>query len=264
MIRMWIFVEPSVATTSNENAAGTSNESTTGTSNECTILNESADLILMETENSNDNNLNLPENTIETQNDGTSEPENLDSNELFDLGDWIDKTMNAEERSQLLKRCWMPPASYDFKADSSDPKRKFIHSWLQTYAPWLAYSKKLKGPLCLYCILFHPNVVKGVFGAFIVKPFNKYKDMHDACKNHATSQWHRASMKAAQTFTDNIPVDVQMRIGHDKLIEENKKIISSVISNVIFCGRTDSPLRGKDANTGMVFPILIYFFDISC
>lgn len=141
MIRMCIFVEPSVATTSNENAAGTSNENTTGTSNECAISNnlkhESADLILTETGNSNDN-LTLTENTIENQNDGTSEPANLNVNEEFDLGDWMGKLMKTEERSQLLKRFWVPPASYDFKADSSDPKRRFIHSWLQTYAPWLA------------------------------------------------------------------------------------------------------------------------------
>lgn len=262
---MCVCVEPCATTTLNENAAGTSNENDAEITKESEILNESinepANLVSMEIENSNDE-LILMENTTDTQNEGTIETENLNANEVFDLGDWMEKPMSTEEKYQLLKRYWVPPSSYDFNADSSDPKRRFIHSWLQTYAPWLVYSKKFKGALCLYCVLFHQKVVKGVLGAFIVKPFNKYKDMHSACKSHMTSQWHQASMNAAKNFTDNIPVDVQMVSGHQKLIDENKKIIASVIANVIFCGRTDSPLRGKDANSGRVFWTSIYYLQL--
>lgn len=255
---MYIFVEPVTATTSNESSAGPSNENVSEIPNENAILDrpthEPSDTVPMETDNSNDN-LNFAENTIESQNDSTNENESekLNTNEEFDLGDWMGKSMSSEQKSQMLKHCWVPPESYNFSADSSDPKRKFIHSWLQTYAPWLAYSKKLKGALCLHCVLFHQTVVKGVFGAFVVKPFSKFKDLHSACQNHATSKWHQASMKAAKSFVEDNPVDVQMITGHDKLIEENKKILASVISSVIFCGRTDSPLRGKEANTGRVF-----------
>ncbi|CAI6368778.1 unnamed protein product [Macrosiphum euphorbiae] len=53
----------------------------------------------------------------------------------------------------ILKRCWTPPENYNFSEDAIavGSKRKFNHSWLQAYAPWLAYSKILKGALCLYC-----------------------------------------------------------------------------------------------------------------
>lgn len=258
-------IEPCATITSSENAAGISNES----ANVNKPTNEPADVIPMETEilaePTNDDLIQL-ESATETQNEDPSEITHVNLNEdcsEFDLGEWMGKTMTTEQKSQLLKRCWVPPENYDFKADSSDPKRKFIHIWLQTYAPWLAYSKKLKGALCLYCILFQKNVVRGVLGAFVVNTFNKYKDMHDACKKHATSQWHQASVKAAKGFTDAIPVDVQMLSGHQQLIAENKKIIASIISNVIFCGTTDSPLRGKDANTGKLFRNIVYYVFIS-
>lgn len=65
-------------------------------------------------------------------------------------------------------------------------------------------------------------------------------------------------MKAAIEFTTAELVDLQMVTGHQKLIEENKKIIRSIISNIIFCGTTDSPLRGKDVDSGKIFQIEIY------
>lgn len=209
----------------------------------------------METENYDESpDFISMEDTPETHDDDSTGIENLNPNDgisEFDLGVWIGKSLTTEQKSQILKRCWVPPENYDFNADSID--RKFIHSWLQTYIPWLVYSKKLKGALCLYCVLFHQNVVKGVLGAFVVSPFTKYKKMHEACKNHATSQWHQASMKVAKSLTDDVPVNIQLMSGYQKLIEENKKIIRSIISNVIFCGTTDSALRGKDANSGTNF-----------
>lgn len=107
--------------------------------------------------------------------------ENVDVS--YDLGDWINKTMTSEQRSNILKHCWVPPQSYDFDADSTDRKRKFRHEWLAEYKPWLVYSKKLRGALCLYCVLFRPTVVQGVLGAFITKEFTKFPDMHDSCKS---------------------------------------------------------------------------------
>lgn len=194
----------------------------------------------------------------ETHDEDPIKAANLDTNEdihIYDLGLWMNKRVTTEQKKDLLKRYWVPPETYDFSADSKDPERKFIHSWLETYKPWLVYSKKLKGALCLYCVLFHQNVVQGVLGGFVVHAYTKFKNMHDACKNHAVSSWHQASMKAAIDFSTFVPVDVQMITAHKKLIEENKKIIRSIISNIIFCGITDSPLRGKDANSGKIFRI---------
>lgn len=102
----------------------------------------------------------------------------------FDLGRWVGKSMTAAQKAEMLKKCWKPHASYNFRDDAGDSNRCFRYNWLNTYAPWLTYSKKLKGALCLNCVLFHKNVVRGVLGALVVKPFDRYKNMNEFCKSH--------------------------------------------------------------------------------
>lgn len=170
----------------------------------------------------------------------------------FDIGEYIGKTLTSTQKSEVLKRCWMPSKTYNFKSDTLDPKRCFIYSWLNSYEPWLCYSKKLKGALCLYCVLFPPaqSSVQGFLGAFIIKPFTRYKHMHEACRQHMKSNWHQTSLKSAKSFVENVPVTVQMISGHQNLINENRKILESIISTIIFCGTHDMPLRGKESQTG--------------
>lgn len=159
--------------------------------------------------------------------------------------------MSPAQKREMLRYCWQPPENYDFHLDAIDPKRPFIHKWLQIYAPWLQYSKKIPGALCLYCVLFPPTTVKGTLGAFIAAPFTQYQKMHEMCKNHACSQTHQNSTRSAKEFVENIPVDLVMLSGHKKLIEKNRKIVSSIISTIIFCGTHDLPLRGKNIHDGI-------------
>lgn len=121
--------------------------------------------------------------------------ENVEFSE-FDLGKWIGKSalMTLAQKREMLRNCWKPSENYDFRKDAIDPTRRFIHSWLQLYTPWLTYSKQSLGALCLYCVLFPPTSVKGIIGAFVGTPFTRYKDMHEACKNHACTQWHKTSI----------------------------------------------------------------------
>lgn len=44
------------------------------------------------------------------------------------------------------------------------------------------------------------------------------------------------------------PISLSLQIGFNKMVEKNREIISSIISNVIFCGTHDTPLRGKEQN----------------
>lgn len=192
----------------------------------------------------------------ETENSSTSnrQSELAECSEL-DLGFWIGKSssMSRDQKLNLLKRCWMPPQNYDFKKDSIGSSRGFIHKYLDTYKPWLMYTKEIKGALCLYCVLFPPVTVQGILGAFVVRPFTSYNHMHDACNNHAASKVHRISTEAAKNFIEAVPVDIQMVSGYQKLIEDNRRIISSIISIVIFCGTHDLPLRGKQLKSGKFF-----------
>lgn len=138
-----------------------------------------------------------------------------------DLGLWIGRSsqMTPEEKITLLKSCWIPPMSYDFSKDVKPSERKFKHAWIQTYSPWLVYSKALKGGLCKFCVLFPPPIgsVKGILGSFMIKPFTRYKNLHEDCKKHSSNHWHKTAVTAARDFTANAPVDVQLLHGHKKL-----------------------------------------------
>lgn len=150
----------------------------------------------------------------------------------------------------ILKR-WTPLKNYNLSEDAIavGSKRKFNHSWLQAYAPWLAYSKILKGALCLYCVLFLPKK-KGVLGSFIIKPFTRYKDIHENCRNHISNNWHQGATEAAKSFMEEVLINIMMVSGHQKVLEQNRKIISSIISNVLFCGTYALPFSGKGKNEG--------------
>jgi len=191
-----------------------------------------------------------------TRNADPSTSKKLTNEERFenDIGQWVGRSnhLTTSQKMDILKRCWTPPENYNFSEDAIavGSKRKFNHSWLQAYAPWLAYSKILKGALCLYCVLFPPKKVQGVLGSFIIKPFTRYKDIHEGCRNHISNNWHQGATEAAKSFMEEVPINIMMVSGHQKVLEQNRKIISSIISNVLFCGTHDLPFRGKGQNEG--------------
>lgn len=180
----------------------------------------------------------------------------MDDSHENDLGRYLGRSsmISEEKKRHLLTDCWIPPKTYDFAADATHLKRKFNYQWLDTYSPWMAYSKRLKGALCKYCVLFPPalSTVKGVLGSFIVRPFTKYKDIHEACRNHSTSQWHMLATESARAFTHEVPVDIQVQKFHHKIAEENRKVISSIITCIAFSGTHDLPLRGKHQDEGVL------------
>jgi len=75
--------------------------------------------------------------------------------------------------------------------------------------------------------------------------------MHEYCKNHVESRWHLAATKAAKSFLE-VPIDVQLVSAHQKLIADNRRIITSIISTIIFCGIHGLPLRGKEQHEGIL------------
>ena len=177
-----------------------------------------------------------------------------------DLGRWVGRThlMSANDKIDLLQRCWKPPPSYDFSEGGQYTKRKFRYDWLEMYAPWLVYSSHLKGALCLYCVLFPPatSTVQGFLGAFVVKPFTRYKDMHSHCQKHVEGHWHQTSALSAKAFMSSTPVDFAIVSARQETIAENRKILASIVSTVGFCGMHDLPLRGKEQHEGVFEDLL--------
>lgn len=118
----------------------------------------------------------------------------------------------------------------------------------------MAYSRRQKGAFCKYCTLFppNPNSFRGILGSFVIRPFCKFKDIHDQCKKHMEVCFHKAALESAKSFLENVPVDAQLNKYSHGVIEENKKIITSIISCITFCGSHDLALRGKNYSDGIL------------
>ncbi|CAB3259961.1 unnamed protein product [Arctia plantaginis] len=86
--------------------------------------------------------------------ESTSTLEDGDNCHKNDIGRWVGRSfvMTTEMRMEMLKRCWAPPENYDYAGDAAHLKRKFNHSWLEMYKPWLVYSKKSKAPKLRKCM----------------------------------------------------------------------------------------------------------------
>lgn len=74
--------------------------------------------------------------------------------------------------------------------------------------------------------------------------------MHEHCKNHIASGWHKNAALSAKDFIEAVPVNTMLISGHQKLIEENRAILLNIISLITFCGCHDLPLRGKELHGG--------------
>jgi len=168
--------------------------------------------------------------------------------------------MNETKKRELLTKCWVPSPNYDFAADASHLKRKFNYEWLNLYKPWLVYSRRLKGVFCLHCVLFKPPKIRGVVSSFVVRPFTKFKNIHEYCKSHASSPVHKESTCSAKSFLEQQPVDMQLQSGHDKTVIENRQFLKSIVSTIIFCGTHDLPLRGKSNDEGTYHCLLLRNF----
>jgi len=159
----------------------------------------------------------------------------------------------------------VPENSYNFKKDSSDKNRSFRLQWLTEY-PFISYSAKLKGILCRYCVLFKPNVDRGVQGRFIIKEFSKYKDFHDSVKQHLKSKWQCESTNRANDFSKiienkNKSVVQLMNSTLQNTIECNRTKLISIVKSIVFCGTNNIPLRGSTDETAIFNNLLKFRID---
>lgn len=98
--------------------------------------------------------------------------------------------------------------------------------------------------------------MQGIVGSFIVRPFTNFRKIHDQCKHHAESIVHKTATAKVKDFTDSVPVDVQLQTAHNRTLDQNKQIVSSIIKSIIFCGTHDMSLRGKHNDEGILLDML--------
>lgn len=184
-----------------------------------------------------------------------------------DIGKYIESynDINNDFKLEILRDPWIPSTNYNFKGDVEEgsQQRAFRHQWLSQYNEWLVYSAEVRGALCKICVFFRPTVHRGIQGRYITKPFNRYKDFHNSCKDHIKSQWHRESTEQAKNFIDmmerkSTSIAEQINTAAHNQVEANRKKLASIVNTIIFCATHDLPLRGKISNSG-VFPDLLQF-----
>ena len=128
--------------------------------------------------------------------------------------------------------------------------RSFQRSWQSAY-PWLVYSESEDGGFCKYCMLFATYNTAGVLVKSALKNFNKATDI---LKEHHKEEYHIAASVKAENFI-KIMQEPQKAISsiidtqRSTLIEENRKLLHSIISCIVYCGRQNIALRGHVEST---------------
>lgn len=138
----------------------------------------------------------------------TEQVENVSDKEVAiyknDIGNYLTiVNIDDDVKFDILCNPWVPSTSYNFKNDLKlENGRPFRHIWLEENNTWLSYSaiEGIKGAFCRVCVLFKPNVHRGIQGGFIIKPFTKYKDFHACCRSLLSSQWRLDYTTRANDF----------------------------------------------------------------
>lgn len=180
----------------------------------------------------------------------------------LDIGNYVNvsctSVIDEKTKHELLTNIWKPEMKYSFKGDSTSKARCFRYDWLSTYSPWLSYSQKMKGPFCVFCVLFHSSSGHGDSYKqvqFVKKPCIKYKDFHKKACEHKSSKTHIQCAENAVNFikvfsNKGITVYNQINTFHKLLVDNNRKKIIPIISSLLFCGTQEIALRGKHSNEG--------------
>ena len=127
--------------------------------------------------------------------------------------------------------------------------RRFKPSWLLEH-PWLHYSWHSDRVFCKAYSLFSPTEISSnKLGMFVSKPFSKWTKKSDACRKHASSQYHFDAMARMCEFKDavnNPKTAIDNILDSERLrsIERNRHVIASLFKVVILCGKQGIALRG--------------------
>ncbi|XP_044170439.1 zinc finger MYM-type protein 1-like [Acropora millepora] len=161
------------------------------------------------------------------------------------------QSLTDKEKYTLLTHHFKPGGRYVFpKTKLHNKMRSFQRSW-QTAYPWLVYSESEDGGFCKYCMLFATYNAAGVLVSSALTNFNKATDI---LKEHHRKEYHIAASVKAENFI-KIMQKPQKAISsiidtqRSTLIEKNRKLLHSIISCIVFCGRQNIALRGHVEST---------------
>jgi len=153
---------------------------------------------------------NVKRTKLSKQSDHT-ETENEHNFDNFDIGFYFNHSLTDVEKEEVFKKIWKPEPTFEFPntvifsgKDKRSKNLKFQYRWLHTF-PWLAYSAKLDGAFCTFCVAFAKSgadINSQTLGALVRKPFKNWKHAMETFKNHGTLQYHKQSVFDADHFID--------------------------------------------------------------
>ncbi|XP_008182934.1 52 kDa repressor of the inhibitor of the protein kinase-like [Acyrthosiphon pisum] len=169
-----------------------------------------------------------------------------------DIGYCFGKNLCDEIKFKLLTAHWSPDENYKFPITTNRKKNlKFQLGWIKRF-PWVVYSRiGEQGAVCKYCAIFGRKF--GGKGShqkqlitLVIRPFNNWKRAVAKFTEHSQTEFHNSNATRANNFVAVYSKNCQNIIQKldSSQIDQNRKILISIIQTIILCGRQEIALRG--------------------
>ena len=157
--------------------------------------------------------------------------------------------LRREDKFKALNNMYKPPPNYVFprhKEGAGNHQRSFQQKWLNEYA-WLAYFREKDGGYCVPCVFFCKDD-EGL-GKLVNSPLTRFKDAVEIFRQHSKKAYHVHSVSDMLTFmrimnNEQTPIDHQLVSAVAQQVQQNRELLKSIISTIIFCGKQNVALRG--------------------
>ena len=134
---------------------------------------------------------------------------------------------------------------------------------------WLVYSPSKDGGLCPVCFVFPPSFNVANTGTLVSFAMTKFNKANQILKEHSKKKHHNDALLQAENLIKMMRVSEKaiwsvIESSRVAQIEYNRKVLRSIVSSVIFCGKQNIALRGhmesstdnNSKNRGDFLPLL--------
>jgi hypothetical protein len=173
---------------------------------------------------------------------------NFDENDIAFYRDRVGE-LSEESIFSMIENTFSPPENFQFPKVL---KRQFQLSWLNNFS-WLRYSKSANGAFCLPCVVFGSRfpLKSQKIQKLYSEPFCKWSDASRTFLRHETTKngLHEFCMPVFNSFIGERsgkfqPINVIVHRQFQEKVNQNRLVLRAIVDSVIFCGRTNTPLRG--------------------
>lgn len=196
-------------------------------------------------------NISTDDNSMST----SSSHFECDIGKLIDLHVDLNRLSRQDKYRVLIAEPHSDASTYPrTQTNESSSYRQFHPSWLRRY-PWLHYSRSVDGAFCRACAFFAPNQAGGQdLGQFVTKPFKAWIKMSRKATTHAQKNYHLTAMTKMEEFlvryqNPTQAVGAVLNNESRQIMENNQKVIESLLKVVMLCGKQGLALRGHRDDT---------------